>query len=189
VSTRNLNTIAQLADEMKFYWSLLHTAVRLSPSWHPSLQAQHTEAEQDALRLGRQLPGGAGRVATLADLRLLSAEQIEGALARMTSSLQTASCDDPLLNLIRQRVAAVAETGRLLFRGVDIASCRCTDARSARRRLVRRLGRAAERERLLDAADELARLACIEAERLLAECLMACRPGEHPTCDSLHRIH
>ena len=189
MNTRNLTTISQLADEMKFYWSVLHTAVRLSRSWHPNLEARHTEAEQDALSLGRQLAGGARRVATLADLRLLSAEQIEGALERMTDSLRTTSCDDPVLNLIRQRVADVAETGRLLFRRVDIGSCRCTEARSARRHLVKRLGRDGDGEHLLDSADELARLACIEAERLLAECLTACRAGGHRTCDNLHRIH
>jgi hypothetical protein len=189
VSTRNLNAIAQLADETKFYWSVLHTAVRLDRGWNLSLQARHTEAEQDALTLGRQIARGARRIATLADLRLLSAEQIERASERMTDSLRTTSCDDPLLDLIRQRVADVAETGRLLFRGVDIGSCRCTDARSARRRLVRRLGLDEDGERLLDAADELARLTCIEAERLLAECLTACRACGHRTDANLHRIH
>lgn len=189
MNTRNLDAIAQLADEIKLYWSVLHTAVRLSRSWHPNLESRHTEAEQDALNLGRQLAGGTRNVATLADLRLLSAEQIEGALERMTDSLRTTSCDDPLLNLIRQRIADVAETGRLLFRGVDIGNFRCTGARSARRRLVTRLGRDEEGERLLDAADELARLSCIEAERLLAECLTACRAGRHQTCDNSHRTH
>jgi hypothetical protein len=158
VSTHNLNAIAQLADETKFYWSLLHTAVRLSRNWHPDLEARSAEAERDALSLGRQLAGGA-RVATLADLRILSRELIEGALARMMDSLATASDNDPALEHIRQLVGDVAETGRLLFRGVDIHSCCYTGERSARRRLLKRLGRDQHREHLLDTADELVRQA------------------------------
>lgn len=95
-----LNAIAQLADETKFYWSVLHTAVRLTRNWHTTLEARYAEAERDALILGRQLAGGA-RVVTLADLRVLSREQIEGALARMTDSLATAE-NDPALDHVRQ---------------------------------------------------------------------------------------
>jgi hypothetical protein len=173
VSTRNLTAIAQLADEMKLYWSVLHTALRLNRDWHPNLEERYVEAERDALNLGQQLAGGTRRVATLADLRVLSREQIEGAVSRMTDALAMASDDEASLDGARHWVVEVAENGRLLFRGIDIGSCRCTDARIARRRLVRRLGR--DDERLVDTADELARLTCIEAERLLAECLTACR--------------
>jgi hypothetical protein len=52
-----MHAIAQLADEAKFYWSLLHTAVRLDRVWYPNLAAQYADAEQDALSLGRKLVG------------------------------------------------------------------------------------------------------------------------------------
>jgi hypothetical protein len=187
VNTRKLDDIVHLADETKFYWSVLHTAVRLNRNWPPNLRARYAEAQQDALRLGRQIARGTRDVATLADLRVLSMEQIEGSMARMTDFLQTNLDSDPSIDLVRCLIADVSETGRLLFDGVDVRSCRCTDARSARRRLMKHLGR--DEEYLLDAADELARLACVEAERLLAACLAACRADGDEVSGNVDRIH
>jgi hypothetical protein len=189
VSTRDLSAIAQLADELKFYWSVLHTAVRLNRNWHPNLKGPYTEAEQDALSLGRQLAGETRHVATLADVRILGMERIESALERLTNSLEMTAHEDAALELIRQAIFNVAETGRLLFRGVDIRSCRCTGARSARRRLVKRLGQEENAEHLQDAVEDLATLACMEAERLLTECLTICRASGLRVRPDFHQIN
>jgi hypothetical protein len=187
VNAPALNAISQLADEMKLHWAVLHTAVRLDRTWHPNLKVPYTEAEQDALRLGRRLAGGARRVDTLADLRVFCMDQIRVALERMTESLQALPVNDPPSDGVRQAITDVTEIAKLLLAGVDVRCCSCTDSWSARH-LTRRLSELGG-NRLVDAADALVRLACAEAERLLTEVSIACRAGGAQQPDVVRAVH
>lgn len=175
-----MEAIAGLADEAKFYWSLLHTAVRLDRVWYPNLDAQYAEAEQDALSLGRKLAGSARAVATLADLRALCVELIGDSLERLTYALAMTSGDVDALELVRRRVSDVtlllnrleAGSEHTKLTGAEAGRTGRLSAEAERRKLVTT---EAERRKLVTAEAEDTKLACIEAERLLDACLLICR--------------